>query len=194
MSRKRSPLGVERVAIGEANGRVLGERVFARHALPAFDHSSMDGYAVRASDTEGRSRESPERSARSPAYEELDRANLDCPAHGSHSSTGPALAARHSDDYDRRRKERHCDRRRRAPWRPAAQASPRCACWGAEISFGLKTCTRTGRATVALSSSLSPQRGPTRITEVSGHHDHPQPHVRASPTKERNAYVECSHR
>jgi uncharacterized protein YbjT (DUF2867 family) len=25
----------------------------------------------------------------------------------------------------------------------AAQASPRRACWGAEISFGLKTCTRT---------------------------------------------------
>jgi len=27
---------------------------------------------------------------------------------------------------------RHYDRRRRAPWRPAAQASPRRACWGAE--------------------------------------------------------------
>src|SRR6266481_5018440 len=38
---------------------------------------------------------------------------------------------------------RHCDWRRRAPWRPAAQASPRRACWGAEISFRLKTCTRT---------------------------------------------------
>jgi uncharacterized protein YbjT (DUF2867 family) len=38
---------------------------------------------------------------------------------------------------------RHCDRRSRAPWRAAAQASPRRACWGAEIFFGLKTCTRT---------------------------------------------------
>jgi hypothetical protein len=33
---------------------------------------------------------------------------------------------------------RRCDRRRRAPGRPAAQASPRCACERAEISFGLK--------------------------------------------------------
>jgi len=40
---------------------------------------------------------------------------------------------------------RHCDRRSRAPWRPAAQASPRRACWGAEISFGLKTCTAGAR-------------------------------------------------
>lgn len=38
---------------------------------------------------------------------------------------------------------RHCDRRPRAPWRPAAQASPRRACWGAEISFGLKTYIRS---------------------------------------------------
>ena len=54
-----APLGVERVAIGEANGRVLGERVFARQALPAFDHSSMDGYAVRSADTAAASAASP---------------------------------------------------------------------------------------------------------------------------------------
>ena len=38
---------------------------------------------------------------------------------------------------------RHGDRRRRAPWRPAAEASPRRAGWGAEISFGLKAWSRT---------------------------------------------------
>jgi hypothetical protein len=39
---------------------------------------------------------------------------------------------------------RYCDRRHRAPCRPAAQASSRRAGWGAEISFGLKkTCART---------------------------------------------------
>jgi NAD(P)H dehydrogenase (quinone) len=34
---------------------------------------------------------------------------------------------------------RHCDQRRRAPWRPAAQASPRRAGWSAEISVSLTT-------------------------------------------------------
>jgi hypothetical protein len=57
---------------------------------------------------------------------------------------------------------RHSDRRRRAPWLPAAQASPRRACWGAEISFGLKTCTRTD-----LLSGWGWQAGTTRCTRVS---------------------------
>ncbi len=40
------PLGAERVAIDEAAGRVLAEDVVAGAAIPAFDHSAMDGYAV----------------------------------------------------------------------------------------------------------------------------------------------------
>lgn len=40
------PLGVERVWFTEAVGRVLAEDVVSQHALPAFDHSAMDGYAV----------------------------------------------------------------------------------------------------------------------------------------------------
>lgn len=40
------PLGVERVALDGAAGRVLAEDVIARVAMPAFDHSSMDGYAI----------------------------------------------------------------------------------------------------------------------------------------------------
>ena len=47
------PLGTERLAIGEARGRHLGEDIAARSDLPAFDNSSMDGYAVRARETEG---------------------------------------------------------------------------------------------------------------------------------------------
>src|SRR5258708_38096827 len=50
---------------------------------------------------------------------------------------------------------RHCARRRRAPGRPAAQASPRRACWGTEISFGLKTCTRRCRAAIGENGEIS---------------------------------------
>ncbi|MDB4944148.1 MAG: Molybdopterin biosynthesis protein MoeA [Labilithrix sp.] len=47
------PIGTERLAIGEALGRCLGEDVLARFDLPPFDNSSMDGYAVRAAETAG---------------------------------------------------------------------------------------------------------------------------------------------
>lgn len=48
-----SALGAERVGIFEADGRVLAETIVAPYALPAFDHSSMDGYAVRTSELTG---------------------------------------------------------------------------------------------------------------------------------------------
>lgn len=48
-----TPVGAERVPLDEACGRVLAEDVVAKTALPAFDHSSMDGYALRAGDLEG---------------------------------------------------------------------------------------------------------------------------------------------
>jgi molybdopterin molybdotransferase len=44
------PLGVERVALGEALGRVLAEEVCADCDLPPFDRAQMDGYAVRSED------------------------------------------------------------------------------------------------------------------------------------------------
>lgn len=43
----------ERVALGDAMGRVLAEDVIADSDLPPFNRSQMDGYAVRASDTAG---------------------------------------------------------------------------------------------------------------------------------------------
>lgn len=43
----------ETVPLGEALGRVTARRVESREALPPFDNSSMDGYAVRASETFG---------------------------------------------------------------------------------------------------------------------------------------------
>jgi molybdopterin molybdotransferase len=47
---KAEPLGAERVALGEALGRVLTEDVFADTDLPPFDRAQMDGYAVRSED------------------------------------------------------------------------------------------------------------------------------------------------
>src|SRR5205823_5346038 len=47
-------LGVERVALAEAPGRVLAEDLVARAPLPPFPSSAVDGYAVHASDA-GRS-------------------------------------------------------------------------------------------------------------------------------------------
>ncbi len=54
-----SPCGVERLALAEALGRHLAEDIAARSDLPAFDNSSMDGYAVRAEGTAGASASDP---------------------------------------------------------------------------------------------------------------------------------------
>jgi molybdopterin molybdotransferase len=47
------PLGSERLAIGECGGRILAADTRARRALPPWDNSAMDGYAVRAADLPG---------------------------------------------------------------------------------------------------------------------------------------------
>ena len=44
------PLSTERLALGRAHGRVLSHDVIATMALPPFDNSAMDGYAVRFAD------------------------------------------------------------------------------------------------------------------------------------------------
>jgi molybdopterin molybdotransferase len=46
-------IGVERVALGDARGRVLAAAVVAARPLPGFDNAAMDGYAVRAADVPG---------------------------------------------------------------------------------------------------------------------------------------------
>jgi molybdopterin molybdotransferase len=47
------PLGAERVPIDLAAGRVLAEDITARGPMPAFDYSSMDGYAVASAGFQG---------------------------------------------------------------------------------------------------------------------------------------------
>lgn len=50
-----SPLGLEKVSILDALGRVIGEDIYAGRAIPPKDHSAMDGYALRSVDTRGTS-------------------------------------------------------------------------------------------------------------------------------------------
>ena len=49
----------ERVRVLEASGRVLARDVAADADVPPFSRAAMDGYAVRAADTTGASRQSP---------------------------------------------------------------------------------------------------------------------------------------
>ena len=54
-----TPLAPSSRELADAEGCVLAEDVTAAVALPSFDNSSMDGYAVRAADVAGASHESP---------------------------------------------------------------------------------------------------------------------------------------
>lgn len=53
------PCEADQVPLLEALGRVLAEDVMAGDDLPPFDNSGMDGYAVRAEDVAGASRDTP---------------------------------------------------------------------------------------------------------------------------------------
>ena len=54
-----TPLAPVRLELAAAEGCVLAEDVTAAVALPSFDNSSMDGYAVRAADVAGAAKDSP---------------------------------------------------------------------------------------------------------------------------------------
>ncbi len=56
-----APLGVERIPILNALGRVLAEDVHAPRDIPGFDNSAMDGYAVRVADVASASESAPVR-------------------------------------------------------------------------------------------------------------------------------------
>src|SRR5215212_2387274 len=47
---------VETIMLSESNGRVLAADVIAQGDVPPFSRAGMDGYAVRARDTQGASR------------------------------------------------------------------------------------------------------------------------------------------
>jgi putative molybdopterin biosynthesis protein len=54
-----TPLGVERIPLDAALGRVLAADVLAPVDVPSFDRSNVDGFAVVAEDTFGASEEAP---------------------------------------------------------------------------------------------------------------------------------------
>ena len=47
------PVGTETVGLADIKGRILAEDVIAEENVPCFDRSPYDGYAFKASDTEG---------------------------------------------------------------------------------------------------------------------------------------------
>jgi molybdenum cofactor synthesis domain-containing protein len=49
----------ERIALHEANGRIVAREVVSTVDVPPFSRAAMDGYAVRAADTAGASRAAP---------------------------------------------------------------------------------------------------------------------------------------
>jgi molybdopterin molybdotransferase len=53
------PVATEIAFLSEALDRVVAEPVVARTALPPWDNSAMDGYAVRAADTAGATEDAP---------------------------------------------------------------------------------------------------------------------------------------
>jgi len=53
ISNNIQPLGFETVSLKNAGNRVLAQDITATFPMPQFDNSSMDGFAVRAVDTEG---------------------------------------------------------------------------------------------------------------------------------------------
>lgn len=55
------PLGMERVPLLDAEGRVMARDAVAPYTLPHWDNSAMDGYAVRAADIAGASAATPVR-------------------------------------------------------------------------------------------------------------------------------------
>ena len=56
---RMAPLGPETVPLGQARSRVLAADVVAQVDVPGFDRAGVDGFAVRAADTEGASDDAP---------------------------------------------------------------------------------------------------------------------------------------
>jgi molybdopterin molybdotransferase len=54
-----SPLGIVRIPVAVANGRVLAEDIFSQVDLPAFSNSAVDGFAVLHEDVEHASHAAP---------------------------------------------------------------------------------------------------------------------------------------
>src|SRR5258708_5192093 len=56
------PVSSDSIALAEAHGRILGERILSPLDLPVFDNSAMDGYAVHATEVAQARPDAPVRS------------------------------------------------------------------------------------------------------------------------------------
>ncbi|WP_255413827.1 gephyrin-like molybdotransferase Glp [Pseudonocardia sp. MH-G8] len=74
-----APMPSEDVPVGLARGRVLAADVVAAVALPSFDNSAMDGYAVRAADLAGATAAAP---VELPVAADIPAGRTDVPALG----------------------------------------------------------------------------------------------------------------
>lgn len=79
------PLPAEEIALDDALGRVLAEDVASADAIPPFDNSAMDGFAVRAEDTRRASADS------SVTLRVVDESRAGAPA-ASSAGAGEAIA------------------------------------------------------------------------------------------------------
>jgi len=52
-------LGLEKIDLLYASGRVLGEAIIARYSIPSNDISTMDGFALMEEDIRGAGQENP---------------------------------------------------------------------------------------------------------------------------------------
>ena len=71
-----APTGTEEVALADARGRVLAADLRPAVALPPFDNSAMDGYAVRAAEVEKASEDAP---VTLPVAEDIPAGRTDVP-------------------------------------------------------------------------------------------------------------------
>lgn len=53
------PLGAEEIATGDAFGRITAMPLYARHDVPGFPMSAMDGFALKSTDTQSASDDRP---------------------------------------------------------------------------------------------------------------------------------------
>ena len=53
------PMNAERIPVSEANGRITATAVWAKMSAPHYHASAMDGYAIRAQDSEGATETAP---------------------------------------------------------------------------------------------------------------------------------------
>lgn len=92
IARHCRPLGTARVSIDDALGHVIAEDVRAPIALPPFDNTAMDGYALRSGATTGASRRRPVRLRIAPSvYAGDTRATTLAPDAACRIMTGAAM-------------------------------------------------------------------------------------------------------